>query len=69
MTEHYIVTKSFGSHHDNGSYIDGVVFTSYPEAELYAKKSAAKRNDDYIILKDYATAKAVVPQIEIVKHS
>jgi len=65
MTEQYLVIPA---NKGKGSYVDGYVYDTYADAELAAKKSAAKRTDDYIILKDYATAKAVVPQIEVVKH-
>ena len=65
MTEQYLIVPA-GK--EDGNYVDGYVYTTYAKAELAAKKYASKKQEDYVILKDYATAKAVVPQIEVVKH-
>lgn len=66
MTEQYFVTSKRKP--GEAVYADGYVYGTYAEAETYAKKKAAKSQDDFIIMKDFATAKAVVPAIEVVKH-
>lgn len=42
-------------------------FTSYADAEISAKKRAAKNQTDVTIFESIAVAKAVVPAIEIEK--
>ena len=65
MTEQYLIIPA---NKEKGQYVDGYVYATYADAELNAKKYASKKGEDYVILKDFATAKAVVPTIEIVKH-
>jgi hypothetical protein len=67
MTEHYFVMPepSFEGKYES---LWGHAFKTYEDAELHAKKLASKKTENYLIMKSYATAKAVVPQIEVVKH-
>jgi len=67
MTEHYVVVN--GELNADKQYYDNItLFSSYEKAETSAKRLASKHQKDFIILKAFATAKAVVPQIEVVKH-
>jgi hypothetical protein len=69
MTEHYIVIEEPSvSNSDVYKYVNGYVYPTYEKAELHSKRQAANKGNNYLILKSYATAKAVVPQIEVVKH-
>lgn len=68
MTEHYIVGIDPADYGKETYQEWAQGFSSYERAELYAKKKAVKDQRNFTIFKDYATAKAVVPEIEVVKH-
>lgn len=42
-------------------------YTTYEEAELQAKRCAAREEVDFLIMESIALARAAVPVIEIVK--
>ena len=68
MAEQYIVGQD-PSEIGKDTYQEWAqAFNSYDKAEVYAKKSASKKQVNFTIYKSFATAKAVVPQIEVVKH-
>ena len=67
MTEHWLVLVD-PSERTEGFNDYATYYKSYEKAEINAKKKASKNQQNYLIFKVFATAKAVVPEIEVVKH-
>lgn len=69
MTEHYLVgldPASGGYQNGYQDYVSG--YDTYEKAEIAAKKKTSKSQSNFTVFKAFATAKAVVPDIEMVKH-